>query len=229
MMFLEFLYPKPRVCPLCQKPMPQREFCPSCLALITKSRPVCSICGRILPLDIKLCSDCRKELFSFTRASALLPYIGPVKKTMALFKYKNKRYVWDELYDGLAEHCLEKLGGEFDFIVPVPLNPHKLKERGYNQAEVLGKNLARRLKIGLAKDILIKTKNTPPQVRLGYKARRSNLKGSFAVNGNFAGGRILLVDDVFTTGATVEECTRELLGAGIDKVYVITLATAVKK
>jgi len=228
-MFLDFFYPKPKVCPLCQKPMLQREFCRSCQEFMQKSRYVCQICGRILPVAVTFCSDCRQKLFSFTKASGLLPYTGPVKKTMALFKYKNKRYVWDELYDLLAEHCLEKLGGEFDLIVPVPLNSRKLRERGYNQAEILANNLARRLKLPVGKDLLIKTKDTASQVKLGYKQRRKNLQGSFAVKGSLTGRTILLVDDVFTTGATAQECTGTLLRAGVDKVYVLTMATAVKK
>jgi len=229
-MFLDFFYPKPRVCPLCQKPMPQREFCKSCREFLEKTRFKCQICGRILPIEVMLCSDCRKNLFSFTKASGLLPYTGPVKKSMALFKYKNKRYVWDELYDLLAEHCRKNLGEKFDLIIPVPLYQRKLKERGYNQAEILAQNLARRLKLPLGRDILTKIKDTPAQAKLGYIDRRKNLKGSFAVKGSFTGGeKVLLVDDVFTTGATAQECTRTLLLAGVDKVYVITMATAVKK
>ncbi|WP_075865442.1 double zinc ribbon domain-containing protein [Carboxydothermus islandicus] len=87
-MFLDFFYPKPRVCPLCQKPMPQREFCKSCREFIEKTRFKCQICGRILPVEVMLCSDCRKNLFSFTRASGLLPYTGPVKKVWLCLSIK---------------------------------------------------------------------------------------------------------------------------------------------
>ncbi|GAV22833.1 ComF family protein [Carboxydothermus pertinax] len=229
-MLLDFLYPKPKVCPLCLKPMPKREFCQPCREFLNKARPVCQVCGRFLPTDYGICSDCRKKNFSFIKASGLLPYTGPVRQTMVFFKYKNKRYVWDELYDLLAWHCREKLGTKFDFVVPVPLHPRKFKERGYNQAEILAKNLAHRLQLPVKSNFLVKVRETPAQVQLGFKQRRKNLRESFYVTGRVTGReKVLLVDDVFTTGATAEECTHSLLLAGIAEVYVLTMATAVKK
>jgi len=117
---------------------------------------------------------------------------------------------------------------EVDMIIPVPLHPRRLKERGFNQSQLLGRVLAEELNIPCDPFALIRTKDTDPQVGLSEKERRKNVRGAFEIDQRreflVRGKTLLLVDDVMTTGATVEECARTLKSAGAEKVYVLTMA-----
>jgi len=111
-----------------------------------------------------------------------------------------------------------------DGIVPVPVTGKTLRERGFNQTLLIAKFLSERLQIPLKMDILFKKKETPPQIGLGAKERAINLKNSFEVRDRLHRTRLLLLDDVMTTGATARECARTLRKAGAEEVVVITLA-----
>jgi len=115
-----------------------------------------------------------------------------------------------------------------DMIIPVPLHPRRLKERGFNQSQLLGRVLAKKLNIPCDPFILIRTKDTDPQVGLSEKERRENVRGAFAISpgmcSHIEGKTLLVLDDVMTTGATVEECARTLKSAGAEKVCVLTIA-----
>lgn len=113
---------------------------------------------------------------------------------------------------------------ECDGIVPVPLSKKSLRERGFNQALLMAVVLSKELKIPLYMDILFKKKDTPQQLGLNAKERLKNLKGAFAVRGEIDNLRLLLIDDVMTTGATARESSKTLIKAGADEVIVITLA-----
>jgi ComF family protein len=113
-----------------------------------------------------------------------------------------------------------------DGILPVPLTIKGLRERGFNQSFLISRIISRETKVPLIMDILLKKKETPPQIGLSAKERRANLKNAFEVRGDVKGFRILLVDDVITTGATITECSKELLKAGAKEVIAIALARA---
>ena len=115
---------------------------------------------------------------------------------------------------------------EADFIFPVPLHAKRLRQRGYNQAQLLARAFFYKEKNKIKNDILTRCRNTPPQTGLDGAERRKNLKNAFCVNNKdlVSGKTILLVDDVFTTGTTVNECARVLVKAGADNVDVLTLA-----
>jgi len=113
---------------------------------------------------------------------------------------------------------------EYDAIVPVPLSRKGLRERGFNQTLLVSRVLSKELKIPLHIDMLFKRKDTPPQIGLNAKERMKNIKGAFEVNGRINNLRLLLFDDVMTTGATVRECSKTLIKAGAKEVFVITLA-----
>ena len=119
--------------------------------------------------------------------------------------------------------------GNYDAIVPVPLHPKKLKEREFNQTALLGLHLSRALNMPLLLDSLIKIRETKLQTEVGRTGRLGNLKKAFAVSENLAGKRLLLVDDVITTGATVSECSSILIKAGASDVEVIALARSMPK
>ena len=115
---------------------------------------------------------------------------------------------------------LPKVGG----IIPVPLSIRGLRERGFNQSLLIARVLSKIMKASLLMYVLFKKKETPPQIGLSAKERLSNLKNAFEVKGDIEGPRLLLVDDVMTTGATVTECSKELMKAGAKEVVVLTLA-----
>lgn len=113
---------------------------------------------------------------------------------------------------------------ECDAIVPVPLSRKGLRERGFNQTLLVARLLSKRLKIPLHMELLFKRKDTPPQIGLNAKERMKNVKGAFEASGRIDNLRLLLFDDVMTTGATVRECAKTLIKAGAKEVFVITLA-----
>ena len=115
---------------------------------------------------------------------------------------------------------------ETDGIVPVPMTIKRLRERGFNQSLLIARIIAKDTGITLFMDILVKKKETPPQIGLSAKERLLNLKNAFEVKDTIKGLRLLLVDDVMTTGATVTECSKVLMKAGAQEVIVLTLARA---
>jgi competence protein ComFC len=115
---------------------------------------------------------------------------------------------------------------EMDGLVPVPLSIRRLRERGFNQSLLIARVISKNIRIPLLMDTLLKVRETPPQTGLSAKERLLNLKNAFVVKGNVEGLRLFLVDDVMTTGATVTECSKQLLKAGAKEVVVLTLARA---
>jgi len=147
-----------------------------------------------------------------------------------LFKYREYRILGSRL----ADFILTTLGKDvmlwkdLDMIVPVPLHKKRQTQRGFNQAQVLAKALERRTGIRSIPKLLVKVRNVPPQTSLEGKARRKNIRGAFGIKKEkkVKDKTILLVDDVYTTGSTVEECARILKKAGAREVKVLTLAQA---
>ncbi|MEK7712730.1 MAG: ComF family protein [Nitrospirota bacterium] len=115
---------------------------------------------------------------------------------------------------------------ECDGIIPVPLSKSALRERGFNQSLLMAKVISKNLRISVHMDMLLKIKDTLPQVGLNAKERRKNLRGAFKASGKINKLRLLLLDDVMTTGATARECSKALMSAGAKEVIVITLARA---
>jgi len=223
----------PPVCLGCKKslsPGPELQFCETCAAQIKFiSEPFCPRCGLGFPHSAggnHLCSACLENVWSFSLARSLAYYAGPLVNALQSFKYGGKT-------TGLASfQTLKKIqpitAALFDpnLIVPVPLHPDRLRERGFNQALLLAEAFFPDLKNRISSSLLTRSKWTAPQTTLSGSARRKNLKNSFHVDPgkNLTGKKILLVDDVFTTGTTVNECARVLVKAGAYEVQVLTLA-----
>ena len=192
-----------------------------------------------------LCQDCLSTLeisgfhqkFSTENLSDLYfatSYQKPlIKNLIQSFKYKPfVKELTDNLSSLIIEHfqLLEKPPDFADFIlIPVPMEKKKLKWRGFNQAEEIGKELSKFFRISLLNNVLAKIKETPAQVDLSEEERKENIRNAFSIKngGQILGKKILLVDDVYTTGATMEECARVLKKAGAKEVIGIVIARAV--
>ena len=218
----------PRRCPVCGGvAMPKgRLICPACLKQLSfVSSPACMKCGKeIGSREQEYCADCIRRKKSFTRGFALLNYDSRAAASMAAVKYHNKR----EYLDFYARAAALRFGKQFrqagiQVIVPVPVHASRLKTRGFNQAAVLAEKLSAELGIPW-EELLIRVKKTDPQKSLGSAERLKNLRGAFEAEQE-AGKweRVLLVDDIYTTGSTAEICSRALLKTGVKQVFVFAV------
>ncbi len=198
--------------------------CKAALPLITS--PSCSRCGKPTGTKVTSCLDCR-DRFKFERARSLGSFEGGLKEAVYALKYKNARTIARELAV-LAAPLIEDFNA-IDTITFVPLSNKKRSERGYNQAELIAKELSSPTGLPFT-NTLRRTKEEFDQVGLTPAERRRNVKGVFEVSFIEAieGKNLLLVDDVFTTGATADECIRSLLKAKAKKVDLLTMARVVK-
>ena len=169
-----------------------------------------------------MCEECKGVDFGFESARAPLMYEGVGKEIVHALKYKGYTRVVERLMTPLL---LEVVRGRFDAVVPVPLHRSRLRRRGFNQAELMAKSLAKKMGASLS-DTLEAVRSTRDQVELSGAGRRANVKGAFGAKGR-ARGRVLLVDDVFTTGATMSECAGVLRRAGAAEVHAVSLCRAV--
>ena len=177
-----------------------------------------------------LCLKCSEKEPPFIKAVAVGPYRGVLKESLYNLKFRGDRNAAKPLGRLLAKKIRSRIKtNNIDIIVPVPLHPNKLQARGFNQAELLAREVGREIRKPVGHKVLLKKIDTPAQTHLSERERETNLKGAFFVNAvsRVKGARVLLVDDIFTTGSTASECTRELLEAGVKKVYVATVATGI--
>jgi ComF family protein len=210
-------------------------FCRSCWATIRPlARPSCPRCGLPFASDVALtyspdhhCLSCRQRPPAFTQAWAYYVYEPPLQNAIHLFKYRGKIALAEAL--GTLLRQVWRRTPDADLLMPVPLHPSRLRTREYNQSLLLADQLNRDLSLPLVYDNLVRLRATPPQTELSRAARIKNLRRCFAVRrpADVAGKRVLLVDDVMTTGTTVNECAKALRKAGADDVYVVTLARTV--
>ncbi len=149
-------------------------------------------------------------------------YKDTLSEAIILFKFHRIRRLHKPLGDLLLDFDMSGV----EAIVPVPLNISGLRSRGFNQSLLIAKTISEKKKIPLVMDGLFKKIETPPQVGLSAKERINNLKGAFVATRQFRGRHVMLVDDVMTTGATANECSKQLIGAGASEVVVLTLARA---
>jgi len=177
-----------------------------------------------------VCGLCRRTEPRFDRARAVLDYAGAAAEAIKAAKYRRRRSAARALGEVLVQQVWRRphlLPGErVDFVLPVPLHPNRLSQRGFNQAEEIVSPLCESLGLALRPGLLKRVKDIPPQVGLSAKARRENVKGAFALASGepLCGKRILVFDDVMTTGATVNECARVLKRGGAAEVHVLALA-----
>lgn len=173
-----------------------------------------------------VCSECRVKKQLFDRCVSIVEYKDYAKFALINYKFYKRRNISKTLVDLLLTKINEFNG--VDLILYVPIHKNKLKLRGFNQNYILAKGLSKNLNIQLGENILIKTKDTKNQSSLNRVNRLINLKGAFEVADKYkiTGKNILLIDDIFTTGATVSECAQCLRSAGAKSIYVLTVASS---
>lgn len=222
---LDFVFPLR--CPGCNKK--GTWFCEECLA---KLQPVenftCAVCGKDSIKGITHPS-CQGR-YTLDRLVSFYQYEGPIRKAIHWLKYKDVTGLAKILSDLMVEEVRE-LGLEFGYetvIIPVPLHWKRAWTRGFNQAELLARPFGRRLRLEVRDNLLRRTRNTEPQIKLKHKERRQNVVGAFAVpeprEKEVKGRDFLLIDDVCTTGATLDACANALKRAGARYVWALTLA-----
>ncbi len=223
--FLNILFPE--TCPVCQGPAKEHAIAPICAhcwqAVSPYEGPACARCGKPLVSDVSTtCGECLQDEPAFTSAWSFGLYEGALKKAINLLKYHNVK----RLSKPLSDIIIPVKTPAVDAVVPVPLYEKRLRQREYNQSALLAKYLAESLGVAVMLNCLVKVRDTVPQVGLRSRERRRNLKNAFIVKQRelVEGKNIMLVDDVVTTGATVRECSRVLKKAGVENIYVVTLA-----
>ncbi len=224
---LDILYP--RRCPICQEVVKKRGemICPSCRKEIAPiQEPVCKKCGKpIMDAAEEYCCDCGKMGHLYTRGLAVLPYTGKVRKSLHQIKFHNKKEYLDFYGPYMAEVLGKRiLAWDAQALIPVPLHRSKRRKRGFNQAEILAVEVGRALGIPVRTDVVQRIRNTRPQKDLSLRERQNNLKGAFKIiQYDVKLKKIILVDDIYTTGSTIDGIAGKLLEQGAEEVYFIAL------
>ena len=233
----------PPCCIACESWLPAERsgcFCESCGKRIELVRaPLCRLCGRPYRHEWQgdhLCGACLLQPPSFSAARSWACYprgsdpSHPLRQVIQRFKYGRQASLGQPLGRLMAQVCLPWFrSSHLDLIVPVPLHPRRLRWRGFNQAVLLGREVGKAWGRPLDPFVLTRKTETAPQTGLSLKERRPNVRGAFAVapRRSVEGMRFLLVDDIYTSGATVNECARILLCSGAQEVQVLTLGRTV--
>ncbi len=233
--FLDILFPP--LCHACKRfihDAGELHLCPECLAGSPPiASPRCTVCGLPFLTEGGIdhpCGGCMDTPPQFAAARAAVLFEGPVRELVHRFKY-GKKVQHSRPLALLAARELAGFAAESaaDLVIPVPLHRKRLRQRGFNQAVLLGEVLGKQWRLPLARSALSRIRWTEPQVNLSAAERGANVRGAFAVRDPNAieGRRIILVDDVYTTGSTVAECARTLKKGGAEAVFVVTVARAV--
>ena len=219
----------PRRCPVCGDIVePFGELiCPGCVGELSPVRqPACKKCGKEVESGrMEYCYDCSRHPKTFRQNFALLNYNAAASRSMSAIKYKGRREYLDFYSRAVCVRFAGMIGRIApDTIVPVPIHPSRMRSRGFNQAELLACCMGRQLGIPVSAKGLRRAKKTLPQKQLDQAERLKNLQQAF-VPGQLPRGvkTVLLVDDIYTTGSTLESCATALKSMGVETVYGLTL------
>ncbi|MDO4553632.1 MAG: ComF family protein [Lachnospiraceae bacterium] len=227
---LSFLYP-PR-CPICgQIPPSGTSVCPDCyLSISFIHQPTCYSCGKPLESEEQeFCHDCLTHPKTFSRGFSLAVYDSVTKPSLSAVKYKNKRS-YLQFY---ADETIKAYGSLFsslslDVLLPVPVHPKREKKRGYNQASLFAHSIGNTLSIPVSDSLLIRTINTLPQKILSPAERLHNLSQAFDIHPAYKDQalpfqKVMLIDDIYTTGSTMEALSRLLKSHGVPQIYIFSI------
>ncbi|WP_421780056.1 double zinc ribbon domain-containing protein [Kiloniella litopenaei] len=211
-------------------------ICPNCWKDLTFiSGACCKLCGYPFELshgDDLVCGECLKSPKKFDQCRAALVYDVFSKDMIIGFKHADKTYL-RALFTQWLSLCGQDIINEADFIIPIPLHPRRLLKRRYNQAGLLAQGVARLHHKKYTPDLLLRTKNTSSQGQFSMSGRWRNVRNAFVLNSKFKdeiyGKHIVLIDDVYTTGATLDSCARTLKNAGASTVSAVVLARVTKE
>lgn len=217
----------PHRCPFCGR-AEEKEICVYCAeAIVQIVEPRCKKCGKpVRKEEQEYCHDCSIHPHYYEEGRSIWLHKPPVNQSIYQFKYSGRR-----IYGDYYAQQMEKIYGKtlkqwgIDMIVPVPLHRKKQRKRGYNQAWILAEKLGELTGIPSDNKGVLRVRQTVPQKQLSDRQRKKNLKGAFGTAGDFKPGRnVLVVDDIYTTGCTIDEVARVLLLAGAEKVFFLTIS-----
>ena len=204
-------------------------LCAECQAELTWMKsPICDVCGRPSRSAQLVCDGCLQNRPAYHTTRATLLFVAPLPTIIHQFKYYNSFALARPLAEAMASAWMDwRPADQVDWVCPIPLHPDRLKERGYNQSALLAYHFSQIVNLPYTDVLLHRTKNTPPQARLDRAKRIENVRDAFAVgHGDLTGKHILLVDDVCTTGATLDAAALCLRSAGAQNVSAYCLARA---
>jgi len=232
----ELVFPAVESCAVCDRKAigPSLGLCPTCLRRLPFiTPPICACCGRLLRLEAAdggSCRECTRERLFFARARAVCLYEGPARAYLHEVKFHRSQRLVRALAGVFATYVREQGGFRYyQAVLPVPLHARRQAERGFNQAAVMAQAVGAVLRRPVYMDNLTRARQTETQSQLDREQRRENVRGAFRIidPSVLAGLRILLIDDILTTGYTASECARAILRAGAKEVGVLTLANGV--
>ena len=220
----------PKICLLCHARTPaEKDFCTACDRSLPRALGACPRCGApgaVVGTEAANCGECQKHPPAFDDTRAVFRYASPVDRLIQHLKYHDRLELSRVLGGYLAEHLLTLNDPLPDVILPVPLHVSRLRERGYNQSLEIARFVAKRLQIPLDWQGTQRIRPTAPQTELPRDQRRKNVHGAFMTSTAFAGQRVAIVDDVMTTGHTVNALAESLLQSGARDVRVWVVARA---
>lgn len=226
------LFPRDVTCDICGEELTASTRYALCAECISKmpftGEHICLNCGVPITDEADYCLRCENQKTDFVLNRSPLVYDGEAKSLIHAMKFGGKRYIAETLGAMMSDEFLKR-NMAADIAVFVPMTESEERKRGFNQSELLARDVAKRLNLPLL-PALVKVKETPAQKELSGKERAENLEGAFVcIYGQVKGRKLLLIDDVFTTGATANACTHALLKAGAREVRVLTAAVTKKK
>lgn len=226
--FLNILYP--RSCPICHRILKDQKslICRECAVdLKPYSGPRCMKCGRPVKAEQEYCSECAGISRSFTQGRGIYLYDDRMRASLVKYKYYGRREYGDFYAAAMCRYAEKELRlWKPDLILPVPLHPAKQRQRGFNQAEYLADRIGDHFGIPVTAGILKKIRRTRSQKKLDAAERRRNLQGAFGTEDDLEGLDILIIDDVYTTGSTVDAASAALLEAGAERTFFLAICMA---
>lgn len=229
---IDAVFPQNETCDVCLEELPyitRLNLCSSCLEKLSfNDKKVCLCCGAPVENEADYCLRCMDTKRAFDKCRSVFVYDGLAKKVLLSFKYGEKKYLKNLLAKLMTDKYLSERF-DSDVVTFVPMTKKEQRKRGYNQSELLAREIANSLSLE-CRPSLEKVKESPEQKSLSAKERAENLKGVFSCSdAALKGKRVLLIDDVFTTGATANECSGVLLKAGASNVLVLTACVTALK